>query len=66
MIGIPANHPAGLSSVPHRRTGAPGRAAGHRGPHSVKSWKHRSKSSSKSEASRCRYFVIALLLIWLF
>ncbi len=23
MIGIPANHPAGLSSAPHRRTGAP-------------------------------------------
>jgi hypothetical protein len=25
-IGIPADPPAGLSSVPHRRTGAPGRA----------------------------------------
>jgi len=27
----------GLSTPSHRRTGAPGRAAGHRGPHSVKS-----------------------------
>ncbi len=26
----------GLSSPPHRRTGAPGRAAGHPGPHSVR------------------------------
>src|SRR6185312_8229124 len=26
----------GLSSPPHRRTGAPGRAAGHPGPHSIR------------------------------
>ena len=32
----PADSPAGLSSPTHRRTGAPGRAAGHPGPHSVR------------------------------
>jgi hypothetical protein len=36
-IGILADPPAGLSSAPHRRTGAPGKAAGHPGPHSVRS-----------------------------
>jgi len=62
MIGIPADHPAGLSSVPHRRTGAPGRAAGLRGPHSVK----KLRSNSNGEAS-CRHdYALALLLLWLF
>ena len=35
-VDIPVDSPAGLSSPPHRRTGAPGRAAGHPGPHSVR------------------------------
>jgi hypothetical protein len=35
-VDIPVDSPAGLSSPPHRRTGAPGRAARHPGAHSVR------------------------------
>jgi hypothetical protein len=34
---IPVGSPAGLSSPPHRRTGAPVEQQGHPGPHSVRS-----------------------------
>ncbi len=34
LAGIPADHPAGFPSPARRCRGAPGRAAGHRGPHS--------------------------------
>ena len=35
-VDIPVDSPAGLSSPPHRRTGAPGRAARHPDAHSVR------------------------------
>jgi hypothetical protein len=35
----------GLSTPPHRRTGAPGRAAGHRGPHFSKDLEHKRSSA---------------------
>ncbi len=46
----------GLSTPPHRRTGAPGRAAGHPGPHSVM----KLKSRSHSKAPLCCGFALAL------
>jgi len=41
----------GLSTPTHRRTGAPGRAAGHRGPHSWRSLRERKATSSGPLAS---------------
>src|SRR6185312_7966404 len=48
----------GLSTPPHRRTGAPGRAAGLPGPHSVVKLGSRSSSAEP-------HTVVALLLLWL-
>ena len=62
---LPADPPAGLSSVPHRRTGAPGRAACHRGPHFSEEPGQQPEPRQQSKQQRRgipRRFLLSLLL----
>jgi hypothetical protein len=61
LVRIHANHPAGFPSPARRYRGAPGRAAGLPGPHSVmelKSESEKSESESQSKAPVCRSFAL--------
>ena len=61
LAGIHAGHPAGFPSPARRYRGAPGRAAGLPGPHSVIELKSQSQSQSKAPVCRSFAFDPALL-----
>ena len=59
LAGIPAGQPAGFPSPARRCRGAPGKAAGHPGPHSV----IKLKNKGQSKASVCRRFALDPVLL---
>ncbi|HXD37826.1 MAG TPA: hypothetical protein VN624_14310, partial [Rhodanobacter sp.] len=63
LAGIPAGHPAGFPTPARRYRGVLGKAAGHRGPHSVMKRKSKSQSQSQSRASVRRSSALDLAVL---
>jgi len=66
LAGIHAGHPAGFPSPARRCRGAPGRAAGHRGPHSSKEPQQQPKQQSKQQQGNCSVGLCSAAFVFAF